>query len=237
MPDDLQIDEQNDGFDDGLEPRPPLNQLTKNQKIAAASLAVFAVLIVILWSVQLKNNIYGPLNSNSTGANEAAQIDSQTANDLALKNKDTDSDGLSDYDELNIYKTSPYLDDSDSDGVKDGEDIAKGTAPNCPAGRACASSEFTGDSAGTSAPASSSDVLNNLSDQSQALDDLFNQSNAAGADDSNGSADLTSEQIEILKNIDAASLREMLIEAGMDKDALDQISDAELMQSYNETLR
>jgi hypothetical protein len=53
------------------------------------------------------------------------------------KMKDTDGDGISDWDELNVYHTSPYLDDSDSDGVSDGAEIAQGTDPNCPKGREC----------------------------------------------------------------------------------------------------
>ncbi|KKS34546.1 MAG: Ig domain-containing protein [Parcubacteria group bacterium GW2011_GWC2_42_12] len=237
MPDDPKIEEQNDGFIDDSSAKPPLNQVSKNQKWAVAGLAVFAVLIVILWSVQLKNNIYGPLNGQAPATNEQAQIDSQTANDLALKNKDTDSDGLSDYDELNIYKTSPYLADSDSDGLADGAEVKNGADPNCPVGRTCAATEPVGNSANP--PTSSSDTLNNLSNQSAALNGLLNQFNAtnpaAGAD--SGTGDLTAEQKQALEGMDAASLRQLLIEAGMDKQTLDQISDTDLMQSYSETLR
>ena len=50
---------------------------------------------------------------------------------------DTDKDGLSDYDELNIYKTSPYIEDSDSDGYTDGEEVKNDKDPNCPSGQDC----------------------------------------------------------------------------------------------------
>lgn len=240
MSDDNQFEEQNDG----LEPQSPKSNLNKNQKIAAASLAVFAVLIVVLWSVQLKNSIYGPFNSNvsNSGIEQTSAAD-QTANDLALKNKDTDADGLSDYDELNLYKTSPYLEDSDGDGLKDGEEIKKGADPNCPAGRTCASSGLNENSAGAASgtPASSTDILNNLSKQSAGLNGLLNQYNAANpaagsAAAGSGAGSLTPEQKQALKGIDAASLRQMLLTAGMPKEALDQISDTELMKSYGETL-
>lgn len=56
---------------------------------------------------------------------------------LALKAQDTDSDGLFDYDELYLYKTSPYLDDSDSDGFKDKEEVENGHDPNCPKDQDC----------------------------------------------------------------------------------------------------
>ena len=42
---------------------------------------------------------------------------------------DTDDDGLSDGDELNIYKTDPNDSDSDSDGFSDGEEIQLSTDP------------------------------------------------------------------------------------------------------------
>lgn len=48
--------------------------------------------------------------------------------------KDTDKDGLSDYDEKYVYGTSPYLSDTDSDGVSDYEEILAGQAPLCAGG-------------------------------------------------------------------------------------------------------
>lgn len=60
---------------------------------------------------------------------------------LALKTKDTDNDGLFDFDEMYIFSTSPYLDDSDSDGFSDKEEIESGNDPNCPAGKLCSKIE------------------------------------------------------------------------------------------------
>ncbi len=45
-------------------------------------------------------------------------------------NPDTDGDGLTDGDEINVYHTNPLLADSDNDGVSDGMEIAAGTDPN-----------------------------------------------------------------------------------------------------------
>jgi len=55
----------------------------------------------------------------------------------ALKTKDTDGDGISDYDELYSTHTSPYLKDSDGDGTPDGTEVQQGTDPNCPKGKTC----------------------------------------------------------------------------------------------------
>jgi hypothetical protein len=43
--------------------------------------------------------------------------------------KDTDKDGLSDYDEVSIYKTDPFVADTDDDGYIDGAEILSGYNP------------------------------------------------------------------------------------------------------------
>lgn len=62
---------------------------------------------------------------------------SDAEKEVQAKKTDTDSDGLSDWDEENIYRTSLYLSDTDSDAVNDNIEIAKRTDPNCPSGQNC----------------------------------------------------------------------------------------------------
>lgn len=72
---------------------------------------------------------------------------------LEEQGKDTDSDGLSDYDEAQRYKTSPYLSDTDGDGFDDKKEIETGNNPNCPKGQECAGATFSqGVSAATTPP-------------------------------------------------------------------------------------
>ncbi len=64
---------------------------------------------------------------------------SNNTNNTAIQNdgKDTDGDGISDYDEVNIFGTSMYLKDSDGDGITDDQEIKNGTDPNCAEGTNC----------------------------------------------------------------------------------------------------
>ena len=46
--------------------------------------------------------------------------------------KDTDNDGLTDYDEIFIYNTNPVISDTDGDGLEDGDELHIGVDPTNP---------------------------------------------------------------------------------------------------------
>lgn len=204
--------------------------LGKNQKIAVGVLAVLAVSVVFLWAAQLKNSINGPFvyNPNSDQTDSSSDVNSAEA----LKTKDTDQDGLTDWDELNTYKTSPYLADSDSDGITDKDEINKGTDPNCPEGRTCSSSasaDIPAGSANTGAITGDNTASNSSSTPS-----------GLGLDLNNATGNSSPTQADIQKTLsgqsDVSVLRQMLLDSGMTAEDLNQISDADLMASYNEVL-
>lgn len=125
-------------------------QKKKRQKIAAlAFLAMLAILISIFSVVQMRNLLSIPLPGGITIANLKKQAEEKSKNNTevvkdikdedleVLKQRDTDADGLTDFEELYIYKTSVYLADSDSDGVNDLEEIKMQEDPNCPRGQNC----------------------------------------------------------------------------------------------------
>ena len=198
----------NNQEDNSLPPRQPLG---KKQKMAAAFLVVFALVFVGLWIVQFKKNLkepFAPKSSQNTTDNNLKED-----NQADLRLIDTDKDSLSDWDELNIYKTSPYLEDSDSDGILDKDEVKNGEDPNCPKGQICEDSLMKDDASddGGDVP-----VFNlNIGTSSQGQTDL---------------------QGVLEGQADAAALRKSLLEAGMDPNMLNKIDDDTLMKSYQEIL-
>lgn len=203
-----------------------LDQFDKRHKTAFVLLAIAAIFIILMWVVQLRKNIVNPLYG---GLNPESLTTNQTSNtNDDLKNKDTDQDGLSDYDELNVYKTSPYLNDSDSDGINDRDEIQKGSDPNCPTGQTCATANV----------GSQATTQNNLSTVTTTNTITGTTTPSTGS----GSSQLSDEEKQALKQIlgssnDPATLRNFLLQSGADKNYVNSISDADLTKVINEILK
>lgn len=113
---------------------------TVREKINTALVLVVAVFAVFLGYYQLSYNISHPFTYAETKSSTNVSADDlklQLATIIAEQNKDTDGDGLTDAQEINVYYSSPFLDDSDSDSIADGVEIRQGTDPNCPSGQNC----------------------------------------------------------------------------------------------------
>jgi len=84
--------------------------------------AVFLVMLLILPARSLGQT---QIATSTTGSLKFVPTDEQ------LKTMDSDSDGLSDYDEIYIYHTDPHNPDTDGDGYSDGNDeVRHGYDPN-----------------------------------------------------------------------------------------------------------
>jgi len=136
-------------------------------------------------------------SSGGTYLTPAQQDAQQTA---ALKTRDTDGDGLSDYDELYVYKTSPYLRDSDSDGFDDNTEILSGNDPNCPEGKQCGVTASAG--ADTTAPAGTTPAAATEAD-------LLQAANSMSADDIRALLKQASVPEETYASLDDAALRKL----------------------------
>lgn len=110
---------------------------SSNAKKPFIFIGIISLVALFLGFFQIYKNIYSPFQTKLS-INSTSSLSDQQLNEIdSLKTKDTDSDGLSDYDELYFYNTSPYLKDSDSDGFEDKEEINSDNDPNCPAGIDC----------------------------------------------------------------------------------------------------
>ena len=136
------------------------------------------------------------------------QADSQEQ--YILQHQDTDGDGLSDWDELNVYHTSPFLADTNGDGIDDKTSIEMGIDPVCPKGQTC----INGVPTQTSTPDTTATSTNNGLSPAEAAA-LQNQLGA---------------------NPSAAALRQLFVAAGADSSSLAQIPDADLVAAYQEQL-
>jgi len=133
--------------------------------------------------------------------------DRETLRAIRLKTIDTDKDGLSNYDELYVYNTSPYLEDTDSDSILDKKEIEQNSDPNCPKGQTCFSPEVS--DSGASIP-------------------IFQDLPLSGT----GSA----EERALAGTATPDEIREILLQAGMSKEEVEQLSDETIKELYLESV-
>ncbi len=206
---------------------PPENQavdsvLDRNKKIAVAGLSVFALVLVVVWGASMKNSIYGPMDredGQSLSQETCPNGNCALTEEERMKTRDTDGDGISDWEETYTYLTSPYLEDSDSDGLLDGSEVRVGQDPNCPLGQDCGGLSSENSSVVEESDASTSQDV--VSDNQLFLteEDVLNNQEAL--------------QKALSGQTDATSLRALLIESGADKDILDKMTDEQLMAAYS----
>lgn len=193
------------------------------EKIVVVVMSVIGVTALTLGFTQFRKNLGAPLldykpmsieRQQKLLANIQGDIGSNI--DLAnLKNQDSDNDGLSDYDEVYIYHTSPYLADSDADGFSDQEEITSGNDPLCPTGKVCEKEITQGIN------------INSTSDVGSEADINTNSGLSLGSSGLPGTptADLSPE-----------TLRQYLKQAGATDEMLVKIDDATLLKLYQDAL-
>ncbi len=119
-----------------MDENPIKTGLTLEQKLGFVFLFVFTILFLIISFFQIRNNLYRPYALSN--AVPDILIKEKFSDPVeALHYRDTDRDGLTDFEEIYIYGTSAYLDDTDGDSVKDREEILQGRNPVCVEGTEC----------------------------------------------------------------------------------------------------
>ena len=195
------------------------SELDKSRKIAVVFLAFFSVILFFTWGITTKNRINKPLRSKVS-----TEIFTEAGQKQETTNKDSDGDGLTDWDEENLYNTSPYLEDTDSDGILDNVEVNNGTDPNCKEGGNCSVDILEEESEKTK-----ENGINNSIDMVMDLN-LVTGTTSKVVNENDLSNALRGES-------DVETLRRMLLEAGMEKSIMASISDEDLLNSYKEILQ
>lgn len=178
------------------------NRLSKEQKIGVILLSCFVVLAVALGFLRFRDNMYRPFALDSS---IPPFLREQVDTPDALRYRDTDVDGLNDFDELYVYNTSPYLADTDSDGFSDKDELDKGRNPLCDEAKNCNSTNLA--------------MNPGAAPTTTAQDALYGQSSPATLE-------------EYLS--DPSRLREILIASGLDKNLVAKFSDDDLLKMATE---
>lgn len=117
------------------------NTMPTDRRFSASVFGICGILVLVLSVAFFQSHLSSPFLVPKSVLDQTKSFYEKQAADAAeadaSRTRDTDRDGLSDWSELNQYHTSPYLADSDSDGIIDSIEIAQGTDPNCPQGQQC----------------------------------------------------------------------------------------------------
>ncbi len=200
----------------------------RSRKIIVLALSVFSVAAIFFGFWKINDSIYSPFylgekfeaeeTITKTGPTNCSGL--YCVDETEAKSKDSDNDGLSDWEEINIYLTSPYLEDTDGDGISDLDEILGGTDPNCPEGKDCSTTlvDYYG-----------KDSLNRSLDEMQIIEEKIY-------------SELEAKEDKVLENmlsgsLNTDSLRQLLISGGLEKDVVEAFSEQELIDLYTEVLQ
>lgn len=226
---------------------------TPTNKLILTVLVLFSVGSVAIGALQIKSFLDKPFFSDRLveekgkirgplGLLDYIKEQRQTNEAITkMQQRDTDGDGLNDYDEVYVYKTNPYTQFTNGGDKTDKQLVESGEWKNTCIGSNCnTNSEVTpttvtntnsiapdtGISANTSANTNqSTGTSTDLSSQILA-GDQFDQLTAVQK----------TELRNYFQNISPADLRLMLVSQGFEQAKIDALSDADIQQTLNSLL-
>jgi len=178
--------------------------LSKEHRAAFTLIIIVGCLSLILGGLYVVRHIAEPFFIEYSGEYYFTQDQENALEMIEQQTKDTDSDGITDYDELYLHGSSPYLSDTDGDGYGDATEIAAGTDVNCAAGQDCSGT--------TEVPET----------------DLFGDIIPDATDVSSGSVTSLTDIQDAIRDLTASEIRDLLVTAGADQEMVDAIPDEDL---------
>lgn len=203
------------------------------QKIALAGLSIVAVFVLFIGLRTMRTTIYGEKPVEEVVDLSALNQDYDANANIEIKLTDTDNDGLTDWDEINVYNTSPYLPDSDSDGYLDGEEVEREDDPNCHNNKSCDGADAIQENVLITSEAEG----NGISAQSNAeLEAMLLQLQLEESELNNMKVDADELPDELKDITNPSDLRRALMSQGMDSEMLNLLNDEQLMQMYQKII-
>jgi hypothetical protein len=193
--------------------------LSREQKTAFGFVVGFGVLALLFGSFYMWKHVASPFVISYTGPQFLTGNEQQQQEMEQLKKEDTDADGIDDYTELYVYRTSPYLQDSDSDGANDAMEVTRGDDPNCAPSMPCA--------------ATAAEAINPTDLRGSFAEDVVTETAGATVPET----PVTPAAIaSTLAQMSTEELRALLIEAGSDEATVNTLTDEQLRTALVEAL-
>jgi hypothetical protein len=209
--------------------------LSKEQKVGLSFVVLCGLGAMILGGLYLWRHVASPFSISYTGPQLLLRAEEKSAKEELEKKTDTDGDQISDYDEKNVYGTSPYIADTDSDGVSDSMEITNGQDPNCAKGKTC-DSILQDENAFRDAGTSGTFVDVEAPVEPQMPSELGGNDTSPSVEAAKNGL-LDPEAIAKLQNLSTAEVRALLISSGADPDSVAALSEDDVRALYQELLQ
>lgn len=193
--------------------------LSREQKTGLGMVVSFGSLALVFGVFFLWKHIASPFVISYVGPRFLTGDEKQQQEMEALKKQDTDTDGIDDYSELYVYRTSPYLKDSDSDGREDKAEITQGEDPNCAPNMPCATV--------------TAEAVNPATLQGTFVEQIAAE---AGATPPPEAAATSADIGATLAAMTTDQIRTLLIQAGGDAAAINALSDDDLRSALSQAI-
>jgi hypothetical protein len=211
-------------------------KFSSQQKLGLAVFVVIGLATAVLGFARIQKNIALPFVRKEGFVFKTTE-ELEREREQRLKIQDTDRDTLNDYDELYVFRTSPFLEDSDSDGTNDGQEVAANSDPNCPKGKTCRQPKLSttqGTTTGVEASAVTPPTQQPAAPPAAPKEE---QILLVITETFGDPAALTPEGIKTkLESMSSVELRTFLVKMGVPEKALQKADDATLRKLLEETL-